>query len=172
MNQVLRILLVVVLAVVVQSTLLSRFRVAGVEIELVLLVAVLSALRAGPEMGAIVGFVGGLLYDTLLETPLGIAALSFCLTAYAIGSLRETFGEGDTRLLIMVGATGTATGVAVFAALGEILGQSTMSDHPVGMIALIAGLCGGALAPLIDPVVRWMVAPTWLATRPVSAPSG
>jgi rod shape-determining protein MreD len=171
MNQALRVFVVLFAAVVVQSTLLSQFRVAGVQIELVLLLAVLSAFRAGPELGAIVGFAGGLLYDTMLETPLGMAALSFCLTAYAVGSLRETFGEGHTRLLVFVGATGTATGVAVFAALGEILGQSTMSDYPAGKIALIAGLCGGALAPLADPVARWMVAPTLRKAHRVSVGS-
>jgi rod shape-determining protein MreD len=168
-NQILRIAVVVVAAVVVQTSVLSRFRVADVEIELVLLLAVLVALRGGAEVGAIVGFSGGLLYDTMLETPLGLAALSWALTAYAVGSLRDTFGEGDTRLLIIVGATGTATGVAVFAAFGEILGQSTMSDHPAGKIALIAGLCGGALAPFVDPVARWMVEPLRLERRAVSA---
>ncbi len=154
-----RIAMVVVATVVLQTSVLGDVRIAGVAPELVLLVAVLTALVAGPDVGSVVGFAGGLLYDVFLETPLGLAAISYALTAQAIGSMRESLPDGDRRVTFFVGAAGMATGVAVFAALGEILGQATMSAHDAGKIIVVATAMSSVLIPVMFPIVEWMVEP-------------
>ena len=66
----------------------THLRILGVVPDLGLVLAVAIAYRSGPEAGALTGFAAGLCYDLFLETPLGLSALSYALTAYAVGLLQ------------------------------------------------------------------------------------
>ena len=83
-----RFALLVVLIVIVQVTVIPHLRVVGVVPDLGLVLAVAVAYRLGPEAGALTGFAAGFGYDLFLETPLALSALTYALTAYAIGVLR------------------------------------------------------------------------------------
>ena len=73
------------LTVVVQVALFPHVRLAGRVPDLGLVLAVAVAFDHGPEAGAIVGFLAGLGFDLFLATPLGLTALAYALTAYAVG---------------------------------------------------------------------------------------
>ena len=83
-----RVALLLVMTVIVQVALFPHLRLAGRVPDLGLVVAVAVAFDHGPEAGAIVGFLAGLGFDLFLETPLGLTALAYALTAYAVGVLQ------------------------------------------------------------------------------------
>ena len=83
-----RLALVVVLVVIVQVTVMPHLRILGVVPDLGLVLAVAVVYRDGAEAGAITGFAAGLGYDLFLATPLGLSALVYALTAYAVGVLQ------------------------------------------------------------------------------------
>ena len=78
--------LLLFLALVVQLTGFVDVRVFGVAPELLLLLGVVAGVLAGPERGATIAFAAGLLWDVWLPSPLGLAAISFALVAFSVGS--------------------------------------------------------------------------------------
>ena len=71
MRRFVGIALVIVTALVLQSTVFSELRLFGVRPELMFLVTILLALLGGPSEGAIVGFVSGMAQDFMLNQPKG-----------------------------------------------------------------------------------------------------
>src|SRR3990170_7031770 len=81
----------VVLAVALQSTLLSYATILGVIPQLVLVVVLCLAFTDGEKVGLVAGFFGGLLQDLQLPegSIVGLYALVYTLVGYAIGVMRE-----------------------------------------------------------------------------------
>jgi rod shape-determining protein MreD len=125
----LRIALVLVVAILIQTALGSDLRVSGVAPDLMVLVAVCAGLAGGAEAGAWVGFWAGLVTDLFLtSTPLGLSALTYCLIGAAVGALRTAFLP-DSRLIALPAAlVGTASAVVLWVALGDVLGQGQLLD--------------------------------------------
>ncbi|MCB0972695.1 MAG: rod shape-determining protein MreD, partial [Acidimicrobiales bacterium] len=67
--------LLIVGALTLQVCLFSRFSFDGARPDVMVLVAVMAGLVAGPDRGAILGFAAGLAFDVVLTTPLGLSAL-------------------------------------------------------------------------------------------------
>ena len=82
----LRLALVTLVLLVVQSTLMLSIRIHGVHPDLLWLVPITAAILDGPETGAIAGFWSGLAFDLILPTPFGLSALVGCILGYAVGS--------------------------------------------------------------------------------------
>ena len=82
----LRLALVTLVLLVIQSTLMLSIRIHGVHPDLLWLVPITAAILDGPETGAIAGFWSGLAFDLILPTPFGLSALVGCILGYAVGS--------------------------------------------------------------------------------------
>lgn len=122
-----RIGLLLLIAVLVQTTLASDLRVAQVTPDLVVLVVICAGLTGGTEAGAWVGFWGGLLYDMFLATtPVGLFALTYCLIGAGIGALRASVLQERRSLLPLAAFAGTAASVLLFVAVGDVLGQTQL----------------------------------------------
>jgi rod shape-determining protein MreD len=76
---------------VVQSNIVPVLSVAGVTPDVPLIIAVLVALRRGPETGCVVGFAAGLLQDAASGGLLGVQALTKALAGFATGLLVGRF---------------------------------------------------------------------------------
>jgi rod shape-determining protein MreD len=76
---------VVLAAVVLQTTVFTHLRIDGVAPDIGLMAVLAVAYEEGADTGAVFGFVIGLAIDLFLTTPLGLSALSFALTGYAVG---------------------------------------------------------------------------------------
>lgn len=79
------------LALLLESTVLEFVRVAGVKPDLVLVLVVFYAIVNGPREGAFLGFLGGLAHDFLSGYYLGLNALAITAVGYVTGL-------GHTRL--------------------------------------------------------------------------
>lgn len=122
-----RIGLLLLVTVLIQTTLASDMRVAQVAPDLVVLVVVCAGLTGGTEAGAWVGFWAGLLYDMFLTTtPVGLSALTYCLIGAGIGALRSSVLQERRSLLPIAALVGTAASVLLFVGAGDVLGQTQL----------------------------------------------
>jgi rod shape-determining protein MreD len=122
-----RIGLLLVVAIVVQTAVGNDLRVSGVAPDLMVLLTVCAGLTGGTESGAWVGFWAGLLDDLFLtSTPLGLSALTLCLVGAATGALRANLLPSSRLLAPVVAFVATAAAVALLVGAGDVLGQSQL----------------------------------------------
>ena len=122
-----RIGLLLLLTVLIQTTLASDMRISQVAPDLMVLVVICAGLTGGTEAGAWVGFWAGLLYDMFLTTtPVGLSALTYCLIGAGIGALRASVLQERRALLPLAALVGTAASVLVFVGAGDVLGQTQL----------------------------------------------
>ena len=151
----LRLVPVCLVVLLLQLTVFVEVRVAGVAPELPALVAVLAGLLAGPHRGSLVAFAVGLTWDVYLTTPLGLAAVSFALVAYALGGITEDLFHDSRTQTVMLATTGTAACVTVYALLGEVLGQRGLLDDDLLKIVLVSSAMNALLSLAAAPAMRW-----------------
>jgi rod shape-determining protein MreD len=150
-----RLTLVLFTAAVLQRGLFSQIRIAGVSVDVFLLLALVGGMTAGPERGAIIGFFAGLTLDLLVQTPLGLSALVYCLAGYAAGRLQGTVLRAN-RLLprVLVAALSVAT-VAGYAVVAEMLGQANALSSDLPVIMLVVAIANALLYPLARRIINW-----------------
>ncbi len=102
-----RLAAVVVVAVIVQLTLVSQITVLGTNADLAPLVVASTGLLAGSIPGAGCGFALGLLFDLALVQTLGVSSLLLVPVGYAAGRLRELRDPTHVLVPLAVGALAT-----------------------------------------------------------------
>jgi rod shape-determining protein MreD len=149
-----RLALVVVLVVIVQVTLMPHLRILGVVPDLGLVLAVAVAYRDGAEAGAITGFAAGLGYDLFLATPLGLSALVYALTAYAVGVLQTGMLRSPRWIPPLLGGLAGLAGGLAFIGIGGLAGVPGMwTTHALTVVGL-AAIYDAAVAPLMFLLVN------------------
>jgi rod shape-determining protein MreD len=146
--------LVLVTVLLLQSTLFGQLTLLGVRPELVYMVTILFALLDGPAEGAVVGFVGGLMQDFLLNEPKGITALTLTVLGYTVGLSRQFITSPSPLVPTVLVALGTAAGLAFHSVVSFLLGEF---PHAIGFTAkviLLAALYGAVLTPIAYPLIR------------------
>jgi rod shape-determining protein MreD len=147
--------LLVLVALVVHAQLLPDIRLAGVQPNLMLLVAVAGGIAAGPSVGAVLGFSVGLLTDLLfLETPLGLSAMVFCLVGYGVGLLQAGVLRSSWWLPVVTAFAACAAGEALFALVGTLFGQRQLVTGRLPLVALVVGVLDATLAVMVVPLTR------------------
>ncbi len=122
-----RIALLLVFTVLVETTVGTDLRVLQVAPDLMVLVVICAGLTGGTEAGAWVGFWAGLLYDMFLtSTPVGLSALTYCLIGASVGALRASVLQERRALLPLAALAGTAASVLLFVGAGDVLGQTQL----------------------------------------------
>lgn len=147
--------LVVLVALVLHTAVLPNIRLADVRPDLMLLLAVLGGLVAGPHTGAVFGFACGLAVDLVLQTPLGLSALTFSLVGFGVGTFQGVLIRSAFWLTPGVAAIASATGVLTFALLGAVLGQAQMVRMSTLGVMAVVGLLNGIIALPAAPAVSW-----------------
>lgn len=153
-----RILVVLLSATLVQATVCSEFRIAGVGVELMLLVTILAGFHGGPNRGALIAFWAGLLYDSVTIAPLGLHALVFPSIAVAVSSLERRMLRSTLVTDGLAVATAVAAGVTAVAAVEAIFGQNSFDLRKLGERALISALFTTAVAIPVNRLVTWAAA--------------
>ncbi len=151
--------MLLVVAVLLETTIGSDLRVAGVAPDLMVLLTICAGLTGGAEAGAWVGFWAGLMTDLFLtSTPLGLSALTYCLVGAGVGALR-TAVLPDLRFLIRPAAAlvGTAVAVLLWVALGDVLGQSQLLDAGRSWLIRVV-VVEAAWATVLALPVGWLYA--------------
>ncbi len=150
-----KVVAVVLGTLILQLSLFARFSYEGARPDLMLLLAVIAGLVAGPERGAMVGFAAGLAFDIVLSTPLGLSALVYTLVGYGVGLVGATVVRSSWWISPAVAAVGSAAGVLLYALVGEVLGQATLSGPSLTAIVVVVSAVNAVLAAPAVRVLRW-----------------
>ena len=152
-----RLPLVVVLALVVQTAVLDRIRLVGVAPDLMLLLAIAAGVAGGPERGAVTGFLSGIAIDLFLQTPVGLSALAFSLVGYVVGMIGEGVLRSAWWIPLTTALVATVAGEMLFAMAGAVVGESQLMRPHLAAVAAIAAVLNAVLAPLALRMMRWAV---------------
>jgi rod shape-determining protein MreD len=152
--------LILTVTIVLQATLVAQLPLFQERADIVLLAPIAAGIVGGRDLGAVIGFVFGLFFDLLLQTPLGLSALAYCLTGYAVGALQTSMLRAAWWIPVVSAIAGSAIGVLAFAVVGEMIGQDGMvSGRLPAIIGAVAVINTVLVLPAVR-VVRWAVAPT------------
>lgn len=147
--------LLIVTLVILQTTVFPHLRVFGAIPDLCLVATVAFAFEEGPQAGAIFGFVSGLVVDLFLASPLGLSALANSVTGYSIGVFQAGFVRESRTMPMVLGGIGGLIGGTIFAIVGGIAGQPGYLSLTSVRIVLVAATFDALVAPLVFPFVRW-----------------
>lgn len=145
----------VVVALALQTAMLSRVTLLGVIPQLVLVVVVSLAFLEGDRVGVVTGFAGGLLQDLLLpQSIVGLTALVYTLIGYAVGVFRDYVPSESVWMPVLVVAVATAATHVAYAFLSVLLGEPWVSLAFTAKVTGLVVLYNTLLTPFTFPLVR------------------
>lgn len=150
-----RLILVVITLLVLQTTVFTHLRVFDAVPNLLLVAAVAMAYDSGPLSGALFGFAGGLCVDLFLTTPLGLSALSYALTAYGVGVFQGGMIRETRRIAPVLGFVGGIVGNILFVVIGGIAGRGELFALHNIQVIVVSAVYDAVVAYAIFPFVRW-----------------
>lgn len=146
----------VLLALLLQTTVVARLPLPGSPPDLLLLVVLAVALAQGPAAGMLTGFPAGLLADLLGDAELGRLALVYVVAGHLAGLAAA---EADRSALVPLAVVGAVAAVALVlhAAVGFLLGDPRSSLRALGLGLTTSVAYDVVLAPLVVPLVGLLV---------------
>ncbi|MFI8965678.1 rod shape-determining protein MreD [Streptomyces sp. NPDC053493] len=155
-NRILLSAALVVVALVVQVSVLARLQLPGAVPDLVLLTVVALALVYGHVTGALVGFTAGLLADLAppADHAAGRYALVLCVVGYLCGLARPDNGRLKSATGPMAVVVAAALGsTLLYAGVGALVGDTAARHVGLGFLLFTAALYDLLLAPFTVPLI-------------------
>jgi rod shape-determining protein MreD len=162
----LRLASVGLILVALQRTLFTDLRPAGVSVQVVLALAAADGAAAGPQKGALAGFVLGLMYDLAAGTPLGSSSITMGLAGYAAGYVTSITIDPQWWLAALFTALGAAIGEAAVPVVRTFIGEEDVFSPRLATVVGVVAAGALLLSPLLVPVGRWCLRikrPEWKA---------
>lgn len=158
-NRILLSATLVVVALVIQVTVLARLQLPGAVPDLMLLVVLALALVYGHTGGCLVGFGAGLLTDLAppADHAVGRYALVLSVIGYLAGLAKPESGKLRTAtgpLAVVVAAAAGTT--LLYAGVGVLVSDNSAEHVGLGSLILTAALYDLLLAPFTVPTVMWL----------------
>jgi rod shape-determining protein MreD len=157
LNRVAAIAALLVVALALQTTVLTRATLLGVIPGLVLVVVVSLAFTDGERVGMVAGFFGGLLLDLRLEDPsaiMGLTALIYTIIGYVVGSAQKYSTSESVWMPVVVVAVASAVAEFSYATFSIMFGQQWVSLAFTAKAAGLVILYNTLLTPFVFPLVR------------------
>ena len=145
-----------VLAAVLQSTVLARFHLLAGTIDLVLLLTLNWTMIGEWQGGAIWGFIGGLCLDLLSGGPLGANAVGLVLMAYFASLTEGRFWRSHVLLPLATSLLGTVGFHAVYLTTLAATGHAVNWSVSLSRVTLPAALLNTACTLPIYHALRWL----------------
>ena len=163
----LRLALVIPVALTLQLSLVAELHLLGATGDVLLLFALVGAMITGSRRGAVFAFVIGLAFDLFLQTPFGLSALAYCLSASIVGRVHNSLYRELWWFAPFTVFVGSAGSVVVWVLIGTLFGvRELLNSHLVGIVLVASGL-NAVLAPAALKIMRWVLA----AERPSHQPA-
>ncbi|UGY91410.1 rod shape-determining protein MreD [Streptomyces gobiensis] len=148
----------VVVALIVQVSVLARLQLPGATPDLLLLTVLALALVYGHTSGAIIGFGAGLLADLAppADHAVGRYALVLCVVGYAAGLAKPEGGRHRSATApMLVVAAAALSSTLLYAGVGALVGDTAARHVGLGGLLFTATLYDLLLAPFTVP---WIMA--------------
>ncbi|MEV0688741.1 rod shape-determining protein MreD [Streptomyces sp. NPDC050388] len=146
----------VVVALVIQVSVLARLHLPGAVPDLLLLTVLGLALVYGHVGGSLVGFAAGLLADLAppADHAVGRYALVLCVVGYLAGLVKPESGQVRSATGPMAVVVAAAIGTTLlYAGVGALVGDTAARNVGLGGLLLSAALYDLLLAPFVVPGV-------------------
>lgn len=149
--------LLLVVAALLQVTVLPVIAVSGFVPDLLLLLVIAFALDNGPLTAVRVAFPAGLLLDLLsTNVPLGLSVLVYLGVGYAVGRARPHVSSESIIAPILFVAAGTFVGVGGYGVLSALLARQSATLQLITEASLVATLYAVLLSPAAMALVRYV----------------
>ncbi|GAB3955332.1 rod shape-determining protein MreD [Streptomyces sparsus] len=146
----------VVVALIIQVSVLARLQLPGATPDLLLLTVLAFALVYGHTGGALIGFGAGLLADLAppADHAVGRYALVLCVVGYAAGLTKPETGQhrSATGPMLVVAAAALSS-TLLYAGVGALVGDTAGRHVGLGGLLLTATLYDLLLAPFTVPLI-------------------
>ncbi|MET8858764.1 rod shape-determining protein MreD [Streptomyces sp. NPDC004579] len=155
-NRMLLSVTLVVVALVIQVSVLARLHLPGAVPDLVLLTVLALALVYGHVGGALIGFGAGLLSDLAppADHAAGRYALVLCVVGYLAGLAKPENGRLKSATGPMAVVVAAAIGSTVlYAGVGALVGDTAARHVGLSSLLITAALYDLLLAPFVVPVL-------------------
>jgi len=156
LNRMLLSIAFVVIALIVQVSVLARLQLPGAVPDLLLLVVLGLAMVFGHTAGALTGFFAGLLADIAppADHAVGRYALVLCIMGYAAG-LTKPYGEQHRSATVpmTVVAGGAICSTFMYAGVGALVGDTAAREVGLTTLLFTATLYDLLLAPFTVPLI-------------------
>ena len=144
----------VVVALVIQVSVLARLHLPGAVPDLLLLTVLALAMVYGHVGGALIGFAAGLLADLAppADHAAGRYALVLCVIGYLAGLIKPENGQLKSATGPMAVVVGAAIGsTLLYAGVGALVGDTAARHVGLGSLLFSAALYDLLLAPFVVP---------------------
>jgi rod shape-determining protein MreD len=144
--------LLLLAAVVLQATFFGYFSYDGVVPNLALLVVVAAGLTRGPELAALLGFVGGMAMDLVppADDVAGRWALALVVVGYLAGRVRQDSSRSTVGVLVTVAAC-SFVATSIVALSGMLLRDPAVPVAEALRVIPVALVYDLLLAPFVLP---------------------
>ncbi|MFE3903781.1 rod shape-determining protein MreD [Streptomyces sp. NPDC059153] len=156
LNRTLLSIVLVVVALVVQVSVLARLQLPGAVPDLLLLVVLGLAFVYGHVSGALIGFGAGLLADLAppADHAAGRYALVLCVIGYFAGLVKPENGQLKSAFVPMVAVVAAAIGsTLLYALVGALVGDTAARHVGLGSLLFTAAVYDLLLAPFVVPLI-------------------
>ena len=153
-NRILLSSALVVVALVIQVSVLARLHLPGAVPDLLLLTVLGLALVYGHVGGALVGFGAGLLADLAppADHAAGRYALVLCVIGYLAGLTRPESGQLRSAVVpMLVVAAAAISSTVLYASIGALVGDTALRHVGLGELLFTATVYDVLLAPFTVP---------------------
>ncbi|QNP63293.1 rod shape-determining protein MreD [Streptomyces genisteinicus] len=150
----------VVVALVIQVTVLARLQLPGAVPDLMLLTVLGLAMVYGHVAGAFIGFGAGLLADIAppADHAAGRYALVLCVIGYLAGLVKPENGQqlrsATGPMAVVVAAAIGST--LLYAGVGALVGDTAARHVGLGNLLFTAAVYDLILAPFTVPLIMWL----------------
>ncbi|WP_406149133.1 rod shape-determining protein MreD [Streptomyces sp. NBC_01012] len=155
-NRTLLSVILVVVALVIQVSVLARLQLPGATPDLLLLVVLGLAFVYGHVSGAFIGFGAGLLADLAppADHAAGRYALVLCVIGYCAGLARPSIGQLKSAFTPMAFVVVAALGsTLLYAGVGALVGDTAARHVGLASLLFTAVVYDLLLAPFIVPLI-------------------
>lgn len=138
---------------ILQTTVMENFAIAGIKPDLVMLVVVLNGFLLGTKEGAFLGFAGGIIEDLFSGSYIGLNALSKMVAGYLAGAAGERLYRENIPVAAAVTFIASLAGLTVNYLLLLYLDIFISPLYAFYRIAIP----GAAYTAMLAPFVFWRI---------------
>jgi rod shape-determining protein MreD len=150
-----RLVLVVLIALSVQTTLFTEVRPFGFAIQLIAIFVAVVGSTHDVQTGAVVGLISGFMYDAVLATPLGISALVLGALGAIAALVMQPFREPTWWLRVVAVSVVAAFGEILMPIVKSVVGLSGWLDVRILGAAAVTFVGALVVSSALIPVSRW-----------------
>ncbi len=168
-----RLVVLGLVCVVVQVGILDRVQLGGAHPDAWLLVAIVAGLVAGPQQGAVVAFLAGLVADLFVVTPFGVSSLCYVLVAFAVGILAP-LGSGRVThgSQVVIAFVASVVGSLLYEGILTLLGQPHLARGQLVNVLAVVSIANAVLVLPANAAMTWVFAKSGASQREFGAAGG